>query len=104
MKYNKELVNAVNYKSKISYTINSKVLEFITRDDFINLNKKGEVIIYNNIHPQTELLEQYMKEGKNSLISEITTHNSKFLYHRTIISIAKLMKEVKEFYMTVFID
>ena len=104
MKYNKSLVNAVNFKSKISYTINLKLLEIITKDNFINLNKKGEIIFYNDIHPNTELLGNYMKERNNSMVNEITIHNSKFLLHRTIISIAKLMREVKEFYVTVFID
>nr|AAD31445.1 RNA polymerase [Neurospora intermedia] len=104
MTYNKELVDAVNFKSKIPYIINLKLLDFITRDEFINRDKKDNVIIYKHIHPDSALLGEYMKDRKNPKISEITTHNSKFLYHSSIISIAKLMKDVKEFYMTVFID
>lgn len=104
MKYNKDLVNAVNFKSKIPFTINLKLLDFITSDDFINRNKKGEVIIYNDIHPDTQRLHDLIKQHSRALVAEITSHNSNFLYHSSIISIAKLMKEVKEFYMTVFID
>jgi hypothetical protein len=104
MTYNKHLVDAVNFKSKIPYTINLKLLEFITRNEFINRDKKDNVIIYKEIHPETSLLGAYMKDRKRSLVNEITIHNSKFLYHSSIISIAQLMKDVKEFYMTVFID
>ena len=104
MKYNKDLVNAVNFKSKIPFTINLKLLDFITSEDFINRNKKDETIIYKDIHPDTNRLHELMKTRSRVLVDKITSHNSNFIYHSSIISIAKLMKEVNEFYMTVFID
>ena len=65
----------------------------------------GDFIVHLGAKIIDIMQENDLRKNKEYLkLKEILSHNSKYLYHSTLLSIAKLMSNVDEFYMTVFID
>ncbi|ORY88691.1 hypothetical protein BCR41DRAFT_343728 [Lobosporangium transversale] len=122
------IVSMVNYMSSIPFKLNNNVLEYLIKlilnHDNIESNKKIINDLCLSFHPETELLDSYKKElnkcinNKNNskkklhsnindfknIIYNITSHNSKFLYNKSILTMAILYKDIKEFYFPLKLD
>lgn len=125
---NNKIVEMINYMSGIPFKLNNKVLSYLI--DLI-LNPKNdefnEQIIKDlslSFHPKTSSLNDYKEElnkciniQKNSkstsyeqinslknLIHEIISHNSVFLYNKSILTMAILFKDIKQIYFPLKLD
>ncbi|KAI9498533.1 hypothetical protein BDB00DRAFT_968202 [Zychaea mexicana] len=95
---NKMTIKIVNYMSSIGFNINLKVLDFL-----MNLPLNDDLII-RTLHKETDEMSEIIKKNNKEKEFEITSHNSKFLYNNSILTIAKLYRDVEQFYFTFFLD
>ena len=100
--FNKDIINMVNNMGKTKYIINKKLLDIILRQEYFL--KDGKKLINFRRHEDSNKLTEYKKKQDFIKVNEITTYNSKYLYETSILQIARLFKDVKEIYMSPFID
>lgn len=102
MLFNQQLINTVNRMARTRYTLNKKVLGIITEKNYFV--KPNVPLINFEPHNETNLLSKYIEDKNFKKISEISNHNSKYTYEKSILNIARLMQHVDGFYTTNFID
>jgi DNA-directed RNA polymerase len=92
--------DCINYMNNVPFTINIKVLEYLT----IEWEKEDSKLFkgLNKIHPKTDLIKD-KKEGGYSLFKEIQSHNSMHYYYLNTIMLATLYKD-QVFYFPTFLD
>jgi hypothetical protein len=88
------------------YCINKELLEIITNNTYY---KKEECdnktpILHFNTHEESNNIDKHIKDKNYKMIYEIVSYNSKNLYETSLLSLAKLMSYMDEFYITNFID
>ncbi|KAI9497330.1 hypothetical protein BDB00DRAFT_970603 [Zychaea mexicana] len=91
-------IKMVNYMSSIGFNINLKVLDLL-----MNLPLNDDLII-RTLHKETDEMSEIIKKNNKEKEFEITSYNSKFLYNNSILTIAKLYRDVEQFYFTFFLD
>jgi len=103
IKYSQEVLDAVNRIASVEYTINTSVLDIITKNVYFK-GKNKLPLVYLEPHSETSMLSTFIADKNFIKVNEITSHNSKHLYDNSVVSVARLMSKVDGFYVTVFID
>jgi DNA-directed RNA polymerase len=95
------VVNTVNKLASVPYTINTELLDIISsRKYYIN----SVPLIRLDLHKETHNLSNLINTKNFSMVKEITSHNSKYIQDRSIITFAKLLTNTDKFYLTTFLD
>jgi len=102
MKFNKDLIDTINKMAQTEYTINKKILSIITEKEYFT--KGNKKLIHFRPHEESSILSKYSKDKNFVKVNEINVYNSKYHHDISIINIARLMSNVKKFYITTFID
>lgn len=100
--FTNDVIDSVNKIAGVKYSINTKVLEIISNN--IYYKDDNTPIVNLSEHSESNKISSYIHDKNHVKITEITSHNSKYLYESTLINIAKLMSKVEGFYLTIFID
>lgn len=110
---NELIYDSVNYLSSTPYKINTQVL------DFINLNA-NEIGLLQNLHPETNKLEEYYGIINNKstpgsdktisrflikkIIKDVLSFNSNYYLEKNILGLANLYRLVDQFFFTISLD
>jgi hypothetical protein len=90
---NQNIINMVNYISKIGYKINKEVLNYL-------LNLENSKILLKNPHENSIIFSTLNRGDKKKVLS----HNSIYYNNKNILSLAKLFSDVKSFYYPLYLD